>query len=177
MADELTRALVERGLFELLRHRLIRSVSVASPAAGAEWTQAVPAGVSWELLLVRHTLTTSAVVATRFPGVALLDFDGNVATVFPPQAGQAASIAAAHLFIAGLGYSVATAGPVAGMATPPFPVPGGMSLKSSTPGLDAGDQYTAVRLLVREWSAQQVVAQVQWIGRQLPTYDLLDLGV
>lgn len=176
MADEQTGMLLARGFYELLRLRLIRTLLVANPAAGAEIVALVPGGVSWEVLALRATLTTSAAVANRLPVLQLRDTDGKVAYEFPGAAVQAASLAVSYSWSAGYGTSTAVSGQQLPMPAPAPVVLAGGVVRTVTTLLDVADQWSAVVLTVREWSPAQVQQQADWIGRQLLTVELSTEG-
>lgn len=125
---------------------------VANPAAGADWSQSVPAGHLWQLLGVTATLTTSAAVANR--AVALVLGDGtNPFLTIPAPAVQAASLAGVYSWAGeGGGYAVGVRqlAPLPGLTLPPA-----WTLGSSTLLVDVGDQWSAVRLLLLDVTAKR----------------------
>ncbi|HEV3059064.1 MAG TPA: hypothetical protein VGY48_12510 [Vicinamibacterales bacterium] len=129
----------------------VRSIQVSTPAAGADFLQAVPTGARWELLSVKALLTTAVAVANRSPRL-LLDDGANVLFDGPAPVTQAASLAVVWSWGAGAG------GPViadAGAVSSPIPndvyLSAGFRILSSTGLLQAADQWSAINLLVREW--------------------------
>lgn len=165
MADEFTEQLIDAGLRELLRLRLVLTVRPTLPAAGAEFVATVPAGVIWELIGLQATLTASAVVANRQPSLLVRDADQTQLARFGQPGTVTASTGATIEWWAGLGMT-ATVGPqMSGLPAPPLVLTAGAQLRSLTGGLDAGDQWSALVLTVRQWSPADVVQQAQWVAR------------
>src|SRR5437764_694200 len=71
---------------------LLRAVNVANPAAGADWSAAVPAGARWEVQAFNAQLLTSAGVANRQPVIQITDGAGHVLHNSPFSGVQAASL-------------------------------------------------------------------------------------
>lgn len=163
---DLTVGALELGLYELLRQRLVSTVPVASPAAGADWVASPPAGSTWELLHVKAILTTSAVVANRAPVLRVRDNSGLDLDAYPAAAVVAASLAVEQDWEAGIGSQITTILNVAGMSEPPPLVPLGGSLRSLTANLDVGDQWSGIVLTVREWSLNAVMSAGEWYARK-----------
>jgi hypothetical protein len=128
----------------------IRSITGTNPAAGAEISETVPTNARWKLLAMTYSLVTSAAVATR---TALLSVDdgGNVLTILPPAATQAASLSFRYN-VGNLGIAVAT-----DPAQIQVPISNNIlllpnwRLRTATTGLQAGDDYAAPQLYVEEW--------------------------
>jgi len=129
----------------------VRVVTISNPAAGAEWATTVPAGVQWQLLDTAYFLTTNATVANRFSGLKTTDGATITADTISNLA-QAASVNAQYTF--------APSSPVVTLASLPsmwltFPFPllsllAGHTVGTHTVALQAGDQYSAIRLSVLE---------------------------
>jgi hypothetical protein len=129
----------------------LRSITGATPAAGAEISETVPTGARWELLTFQATLVTSAAVANRVPQLVL---DDGASTLFRVGAAlnQAASLTQRRSWFQG------SAAPYLDNASNvPSPLPGnirlpsGARIKTITLAIDAADQYNAIQYLVREW--------------------------
>lgn len=163
---DLTVGALELGLFELLRQRLVRTVPVANPAAGADWIATPPQGCAWELLHVKAILQTSAVVANRGPVVRLRDNAGLDLDAYPAAAVVAASLTVEQGWEAGLGAAVTAILNVSSMSEPPPLVPLAGSVRSLTANLDVGDQWSGIVLTVREWSLAGLTSAVDWFGRK-----------
>jgi hypothetical protein len=129
----------------------IRSIAGSAPGAGIELSETVPTGARWELLAFTATLTTNVTVANRF--VKLTCDDG--ATVYfrvPHGSGQAASTVYSYCFFEGAGITT-YADP--GAAVGGLPVNNRLlaahRIRTVTTNLQAGDQWSAVQYLVKEW--------------------------
>lgn len=151
----------------LLEQRLVKLIPVASPTAGNEIIAKVPGGVMWEILHFRALLTTSAVVATRLPKLAYRDPDLVTRVTYPSAVSQAASLVNNFDWDAGIGATVSATGIANPLSTPPIPLPSGWTVITATGLLDVGDQWSAVSLLVREWSEDQVVQELLEISTDL----------
>jgi hypothetical protein len=152
------------ALYELLRQRLVKEVPVAAPAVGAEWAQAVPAGVAWEVLSVQQSLATSAVVATRNPMLRALDPSGNEVGRIGPAATLAGSLTNTYTYWPGFGYASSIGRAQMSLPDPALLLPAGFVLGSVTSALDVGDQYSAIVLMVREWQVREVLAAADWLA-------------
>ena len=134
-----------------IRPGVSRVVKVPNPAAGADWTQAVPGGVMWKILSGQATLTTSATVATRLPQIQLTSAGVNVGlygAVFNVPAGTTAAIS----FSQRLGSAVGLAGsPSSPAPLPNYPLVQGDTLGSSTGAIQAADQWSAIAFVVAEY--------------------------
>ena len=123
------------------------SVPVADPAAGADWSAQVPAGVLWRPVAVRATLITSADVADRLPVLAVDTGNGTFLSI-PATAVQAASLAWLYSWpVHGNAYQVTTYA-VAGI--PELVLQAGWSLGVATDNLQAADQWSGITLHVVE---------------------------
>lgn len=115
------------------------------PAAGAEISQTVPAGVVWRLTSIRFALTTDATVANRLP-VLTFDDGTNVYFTSLANAAQAASLGVNYEASAS-GISVSVSGqqqmilPVQGIVMLP-----GWRVRTVTTAIVAGDNYGAPAL-------------------------------
>lgn len=129
----------------------LRSITGATPAAGANISEAVPTGARWELLGFRYQLVTSAVVGTRI--VSLL-FDDGVNNPFncsgPPQT-QAAS--QTFIYFHGQAQVSVSAATNANQSALPVDnrLAAGFRIRTQTAAIDVGDQFSGVQYLVREW--------------------------
>lgn len=148
--------LLRDGAYELLRQELCREVVLPNPAAGAEWSTVVPAGVVWELLTARVQLTTSAVVANRSPRIRAQDPDGLNTVEYGGATTAAAAQVNTYNWSSGYGATNTNISLHAPLSSPPAPIFGGWTVKSITGNIDAGDQYATPILLVREWSPGRV---------------------
>jgi hypothetical protein len=133
-----------------------RVVTVGNPAAGADWSVAVPAGKIWALCAIAATFTASAAVATRTPAVALGD-----GTNFPAQylagatgsGGTTASGVTPYFWENGASENGFVSGSVnIQTAIGRFSLNSAWVIKTITQGIQAGDQWSAISLLVQESS-------------------------
>lgn len=166
-AEDVVGGALERGLYELLRQRLVTEKLVAAPAAGAEWAVSVPARTTWEVLSVRHRLATSAVVANRAPGLRVNDPNGITVYQLSPQAVLAAGAASFVDFLPGLGTTESVQQQQALLPSPVPVIPEGWSIGSLTTGIDVGDQYSGIVLVVREWTLDAVERNTEWLCEAL----------
>lgn len=160
---------LELGLAELLRLRLVQTIPVANPAVGADWSAKVPPGCAWEVLGVKATLTTDAVVANRAPALVLSD-PNRVVHVVPSGIAQAASLADVYEWA--IQYASPTVGsPTVGilLPLPAIPLSEGSTIASLTAAIDPGDQWSNVVLVVRQWSLTDVEAAAGWLSRRSST--------
>jgi len=128
----------------------MRSFTGTDPAANTEVSETVPTGARWRFLSAVLTLVTDATVANRsvrifFDDGANVYCRGCAAGVQPASATQVYNIG-------DTGFNA-----VADAVTDPVPVPSGLRLlaghriRSSTANIQAGDNYSAIQMLVEEW--------------------------
>lgn len=139
-------------VYALEPYAAIKTVAVANPAAGADWSVQVPAGVTWEVQAVYGQLATSAVVANRFPVLVITDAASNpLVNANPGGGGQTAT--QTHKYT----WAIDAASNQNTSANPSTPIPdvvlpAGATIASSTLNLDAADQWSAVSLYVVEYT-------------------------
>jgi hypothetical protein len=124
-------------------------ITGTDPAAGVECSDAVPAGARWEVLAWMGVLVTSAVVANR---VVTLIIDDGASTLWTcdASAAQVASLARNYNAYA-TGVAPDLTGSTFRMPGPfPLDLPAGARIRTSTALLDAGDNWGAPKILVRE---------------------------
>ena len=127
-------------------------ITVAQPPAGADWTQTVPAFTRWRIKAVSATLTTSAVVATRFPQLEVLSAGGAAIYLPPAPQSQAAGVANGWVWQTGLPVVGQTVGAFQFETLPPeIEIGDGGNIKVATAALQAGDQWSGIALYVEEW--------------------------
>jgi antitoxin (DNA-binding transcriptional repressor) of toxin-antitoxin stability system len=120
------------------------SMSVSTPAAGAEWDVGLVYMRCSELLGYSATLATDATAGNRYCGLEFRDLYG-----YAYQWAHGTAIPASSTrYIRGSasGRPDWVVGQVLGFGFGPWAVPSGWSVRSWTAGMQAGDQYTAVRL-------------------------------
>jgi hypothetical protein len=118
---------------------------------GTNWTVQTSSTQRWEILTVDSLLTTSAAAGNRQMSLVLFDRLGNALCRFPTNFTQAASLGYSYYF-----YNNATHIQTnTTWITAPFPtgiyLDPGMSVRSAVLNLDAGDQWSNVNVVVREW--------------------------
>lgn len=129
----------------------IRSITVANPAAGADWVHTVPTGFRWEVVSIAALFTTDANAANRRPQIVFTDgttavFRGAASANFTASTGWLTSWAQGHGSVAD-----ATSGVVTGGLPVNNRVLAGFVIASSTGAIQAADAWTNIRLSVREW--------------------------
>jgi len=131
------------------RSRIVQAVT--SPAAGADWSQSVPASHLWGLFAVTATLTTSAVVANRQVRLVLGDGTNTYASLTAPAV-QAAYLA--HVYSWLLGVTPIALGLQQLAPLPELTLPEAWTVGVSTLALDVGDQWSAIRLGIVDTTAR-----------------------
>jgi hypothetical protein len=133
----------------------IRRVDGANPAANTEVADAVPAGKTWELLLVSIPLV-QGITQTPQPILQLTDAaDGVIAEIFGSNAAQAVSTTCRYtwgpdlplLGQIGSGANVRSGGP---LPTGIY-LPSGFKIKTVTLGIGANTDYGVPSYLVIEY--------------------------
>jgi len=129
----------------------LRSITGATPGAGAEISETVPTGARWTLVALAFTFTASAAVANRFMKLTLDDG----ATAFfhlDPLVAITANQVVPHQFAAGHTPYTST---LTGEIMNPLPLGlflgSGYRIRTSTTSIQGADQFSAVQYLVREW--------------------------
>jgi hypothetical protein len=129
----------------------LRSITGATPGAGAEISETVPTGARWEPLAIRAVFTTSAVVANRFPS---LRFDDGANAYFDSWADipEVASVGYIHSWSQGL---YGNTNGVNNFLALPIPaslrMAAGHRFRTVTTSIQGADQWNLVQYLVREW--------------------------
>ncbi len=128
---------------------VLTSVLGTAPAAGADWTQTVPSFARWRVRAVRATLTTSAAAGTR--QVFLVADDGANTFYAPPSSlGQGPNQTITYDFVPGTTFLTFTGGVQPVVIPQDLVLDAGHRVRSLTGTLQAGDQWTAPRLLIEE---------------------------
>lgn len=129
----------------------VRFIIGTNPAAGAEASELVPTGARWQLLTFGITLTTDATAADR--RAQLIADDVTRSYVLSTQSGtQPATTGKTWFWSAGawLDTDIFSISTVAGWPVD-IPLLAGHRVRTSTSNLQAGDNYDAPALVVREW--------------------------
>jgi hypothetical protein len=133
---------------------LTYGVSAANPGAGADWTISLPVNSRWKVRSLAATLTTSATVANRQVSITVADLTAFKFRGFPLQNIPASTIALISAYPGTQFTSV-----VATDFTLPLPADMYLTgapattdtIASLTVGIQAADQWSAIRLMVEEW--------------------------
>ncbi|MGH3630266.1 MAG: hypothetical protein ACRDRL_22840 [Sciscionella sp.] len=126
------------------------TVVIANPAAGADFTQTVPAGEQWILRSARALLTSSAAVANRSVQLQAVDTTPNILVSSPAFAVQAASLAVSYdWFNGGGGTSVANS--QTGAWPYELRLQPGWKVQSKTALIDVADQWSLIVLGVERF--------------------------
>jgi hypothetical protein len=126
--------------------------SVGLPAAGADWSQAVPALTRWQLKSIFARFSASVAVANRAPAFSLAYLAGVLCQV--PVA--AAITASQVVFVEGQPFatynpSVSGAFDMFVPIPPGITFPAGSFISSITTAIQAADQWAQITLNVEEW--------------------------
>ncbi len=129
-----------------------RSIIVPDPAAGTDWVTTIPTGQIWRIQALQARLVTSAVVATRFPSLHVDDGAAQYWSI-QTQANQAASLTRFYSFapIGALG-PVSTAYGSGDLLPNRLIMPAGHRIGPLTSGVQAGDQWSQITLLIEDLS-------------------------
>jgi hypothetical protein len=134
--------------------RFHRTIKVANPAVGTDWSLVVPGGVVWEILCGTSTLTADATVINRRVVLTIDDGQTAVWTIEDEQA-ITNGVASVHSFY--------PTGAIQGIAQPagfqvmPYPrrlFYAGDRFRVATTNLQAGDQWSAVAFDVLEYQVR-----------------------
>lgn len=127
------------------------TITVANPAAGADWTQAVPVGARWRLVSWAATLTTSATVANRLVRAQITDA-GNIPYSWgAPTQAVPASTAAIVSALQSTTPPVATETSVACVVPSNPYLFAGDKIGTNTLNIQAGDQWSNIRIKIEQW--------------------------
>lgn len=137
----------------------LKVVQPASPAAGADWSFGVPAGVRWTIKALRASFTTGVTAGNRFPSFIFRPVFAGLGDFMYKVAVRAAVVAlnGSQIITCQFGQPVETVEPSGGtqailMAAPlPVELNGGDSILSNTLGILPVDQWASIFLFVEEW--------------------------
>lgn len=123
-------------------------IELGQPAAGALATRRIPGETYEAIVTARSVLTTSAVVANRFPGLDVLDGDGTLIFRVNSPTAVVASTTRRTYWAERFGAVVTSASgdeslPFSGALFPP-----GCAFRFNVDTIDAGDQLSLLSLVV-----------------------------
>lgn len=127
-------------------------ITVADPAAGANFSQAVPTGERWKLIYCRFKLVTSATVATRQVRLQVAPDAGSFPIAFLNEETQTASVTNTYNFS---NFGSRISGPNASMTYPLIPanieIPAAGTIATSINNIQAGDQLSEIRIYIKKF--------------------------
>ena len=130
----------------------ITTLTIANPAAGAEWSVTVPTGEQWIVRAVRARFVSSAAVATRFPNLVEDDGAGNLTVQSAPATGIAAAQTWDISWFHGA-VNIQNNNVQCNPWTLDTRMPPGFLIRSITGNIQAADQWSAIALLVERFIA------------------------
>lgn len=128
----------------------IRSITGTDPAAGVEISETVPTGAVWRVLAATVLLVTDATVANRAVVWTIDDGTTNLYKLWPGVS-QTASQSIRHVISRQGAYRGSDNNSY--FHTPAFEMwlPSGYRIRTETNSLQAGDNFAAPLLLIKEW--------------------------
>lgn len=130
---------------------VLRTIQATTPAAGANFAEAVPTGARWDLLCIAGYFSASAVAATRAPIIQLHRVtNGYVCS--PTSATVIAGDTILESWAQGMPIATKlnSTYDCAGLPSPCLLLEG-QSIVSFVGSIQAGDQWSQVEYVVREW--------------------------
>lgn len=136
--------------YDVLAGPVLRTQVVPSPAAGADWTFTIPGRSAMRILSVRAIFASAVAVATRFPALVITDGVSQVMNL-PGASGEAASITETYCW-APTADSIQTGTGGSNSASIPdkLILPVGFTIGSSTPNIQAADQWSGIVIWTQE---------------------------
>jgi hypothetical protein len=141
--------------------------SLAQPALGVDLVDIINTSDSFKLQTLRATLTTSAVVANRFPHFRIVNQNGDIFHEMVASTAQTASSTIVYDLCGGNGGAAAGTATVDGVASiklPDFWLPGSADLSTVTTALDAGDQWSKIFWTALVGDEFEHLKMLQWIA-------------
>lgn len=131
----------------------VRGITLANPAAGADFSFTVPAGSGWTIESLYAHFVASATVANRVPRLVVRDPSAVTWVFMPSNAAITASQGADLTWLKASNDRQAPAGLLEWLVNmPPIFIPPGWQLLTITNAIAAGDQWSAIKLMVREYA-------------------------
>jgi hypothetical protein len=131
---------------------VFRDITGAVPAATAEISEAVPGNRRWELLMLSAALTTSAVAGVRNAGYSI-DDSANILFLARSSLGQNPSTTVRYNFTPGQPFYNDTLNTVIIPGPTITTLRNSFRFRSSTAGMQAGDQWSAPQYTILEWGS------------------------
>jgi hypothetical protein len=131
---------------------VLRTISGTQPGAGADILETIPSNRRWTLMGFLAFLTASAAVANRTPQFIIDDGSSPIffgAATFTQTASQVIQYSGSPSIPSQTPLSTNVLIPLA----MPMPMKNPMRIRSSTAGLQAGDQWSAPHYLIVEWAS------------------------
>lgn len=130
---------------------VIRTITGSNPAANSEWSETVPTGARWHLQGVSARLVASAAAGNRSPALTVVSGGVNLG-FFPIPSIQVPSESREWYWWNGTPYDVQITGAhyIGGLPNDLI-VLGGETITTATNNFQAGDDWQAPTLRVREW--------------------------
>jgi len=136
-------------------------VTLANPAAGADWTFVVPSDRIWVPQLLKARLTTAVAAANRAPLLEVRDAAATLVTILEPKSADSVGAVqpASRIFdwswarLLGGAAVLNTGDGVSTQALPDLVLPPGFQLGMRTIVLQAADQWSAIIMLVQSLRA------------------------
>lgn len=129
----------------------LTSMSVGNPAAGSDWSLVVPNNNRWRIQSWNAQLVTAAAVANRIVRAQIKNTAGVVVWQAAPSAvipaSQTVQVCASDVSA----LSVADPGTISLPLPAPTMLLTNMSLGVSTTALQAGDQWSSIRVMTETW--------------------------
>lgn len=125
-----------------------KTVTVANPAAGAEWSTTVTAAKIWEIIAITFKYATSAVAGNRYTRLVFTDGTNEIGRV-PAALLQAEN----NTFIYTFGHgasAISVTGAVTMVGMPLFVLNASSVISTVTDSKGVADQFSAIAIYVKE---------------------------
>jgi hypothetical protein len=129
----------------------LHSQVITTPGAGADFTFTIPALTRMRIISLSATLATAVAVASRFAELVIDDGVNVVAEIAAPAA-QAASLTDDYTWADSIPEFTAIDAVVMAPLPSQLILPVGFRIRSETTAIQAADQWSAITMLVQEWS-------------------------
>jgi len=128
----------------------IRHITGTDPAAGNDWLETVPTNAVWEIISVMIDLVTNATIGNR--GIRFEVTDGTTKLIrIGKPANQAATTTQTYLYTTA-GFQIDSESSFHHQGLPQgLCLPQGFTIGSQATGFQAGDNFGAPHLIVKEW--------------------------